>query len=323
VQELDLAPAELAAPPAVRLLRLWHGGLPWAVAEDRVCEVAGFERLQRHPRPAAGSPYGWLLGEREEIPVFLLAGIGLASGAGAVIVLQPETGPRRGLCVDAVDEAREEPISRLRLPPAPAAAWCAAFPRLVLWDDGLALEIAAAGIAMPAAGEPRLDAALVRPTSSAGLFTFALPGRGGIAFALPATQVVEALSSITPRPVPGAPAPLLGLLAWRGEALPVLDLAHAVGLPPTPSGGSGIAHGLVARAARSRQLLVFPVAGMGGVRQGPFSQAATTLPPFPGARRVLGAFADGKQALVVPDLDGLLQTFTAERAAAGAATAGR
>src|SRR6202035_3684922 len=140
---LDLAPAvDLAAAPAVRLLRLRYGGWPWAVAGGSVCEGVGTETLQRTPRPAAGSPYGWLLGEREEIPVYLPEDVGPGSGAGAVVVLQPAAGPRCGLGVEAVDEMRQESISRLRLLPQQAASRHWAFPRVVLWDDGLALEIA-------------------------------------------------------------------------------------------------------------------------------------------------------------------------------------
>jgi chemotaxis signal transduction protein len=349
VRQPDLALPELAAPPAVRLLRLRHGGLPWAVAGDSVCEVVGTERLQRNPRPTAASPYGWLLGEREEIPVFLPAERGAAGGAAAaVVVLQPAGGPRCGLGVEAVDEMRREPVARLRLLPVAAAGRRWAFPRVVFWDDGLALEIApeavphlaataapgaalpAATAAPPAAGQPRLDAALPPASSSAGssgLFVFALPAGGALGFALPAVQVVEVLAAVVPRPVPGAPETLLGLLAWRGEALPVIDLAREVGLPPASPAGSprdaGFAHGLVARAAHSRQLLVFPVERMTGVRQGPFPQPVTAIPPFPGARRILGAFSDGERVLVVPDLDGALQTSPAAPAATDAAAGGR
>lgn len=349
MQGLDPAPAaELAAAPAVRLLRLRYAGWPWAVAGSSVREVVGTERLQRNPRPAAGSPYGWLLGEREEIPVYLPEEAGPGTGASVVVVLQPAAGPPCGLAVEAVDEVRQESISRLRLLPELAAGRRWAFPRVVLWDDGLALEIAPeavphlAAAARPAeaggaqqtaasaaptagAGEPRFGTWLPRASSSAGLFVFTLPGTGALDFALPAAQVVEALSAVMPRPVPGALGPLLGLLAWRGEALPVLDLARAVGLPPPqdPPRGSSFAHAVVARAAHRRQLLVFPVERMAGVRQGPFPQPATAIAPFPGARLVLGAFGDGERMLVVPDLDGALERSPVALGAADAASGWR
>jgi chemotaxis signal transduction protein len=335
-----------ATAPAVPLLRLRYGGWPWAVAGGSVREVVGTERLQRNPRPAAGSPYGWLLGESEEIPVYLPAEPGPGDGARAVVVLQPAAGPACGLGVEAVDELRQAPISCLRHLPEQAASRQWAFPRLVLWDDGLALEIApeavphlaAAGrpaeaeaeaggaqrpapAAPPAAGEQRFGAWLPGPSPSAALFAFTLPGAGAaLDFALPAAQVVEALSAVMPRPVPGTPEPFLGLLAWRGEALPVLDLARALGLP---SPGAGFAHAIVARAARSRQLLVFPVERMAGVRQGPFPQPALAVAPYPGACRVLGAFADGERMLVVPDLDGILERSPVAPGASGAASGWR
>ena len=313
------------ATPAARLLRLRHGGMLWAVAGDSVVEVVGTERVQRNPRPTAGSPYGWLLGDAEEIPVFLPPESGLATRApGAVVVLQPSIGPRCGLGVEAVEEVREVPVSRLRLLSAPADLVCRwAFPRVILWDDGMALEIAPEAVPHPLVGMPQLDVPLLQTSSSSGLVVFALQGFGELRFALPTSQVVEVMQSSAPRRVPGARAALLGLCAWRGEPLPVLDLALAVGLPSPPPRGEGFAHGLIARARRTRQLLVFPVERIVGVRQGPFPQPATPAPPFPGARQILGAFAFGDQVLVVPDLDGVLWTFPAEPHAAGAVSAGR
>jgi chemotaxis signal transduction protein len=329
VQELDLALAGQAvvpAAPAARLLRLRHGGVLWAVAGDSVVEVVGTERLQRNPRPTAESPYGWLLGDTEEIPVFLPPESGSEiRSVGAVAVLQPSIGPRCGLGVDAVEEVREVPVSRLRLLPGPASVGVSrwAFPRVILWDDGMALEIAPEAVPHPAAGMPQLDVPLPLSSSSAGLVVFTLPGFSGLHFALPAAQVVEVLQVCAPRRVPGARASLLGLCAWRGEPLPVLDLALAAGLPSSLPRGEGFAHGLLARARRTRQLLIFPVERIVGVRQGPFPQPATAAPPFPGARQILGAFAFGEQVLMIPDLDGGLWTIPVDPHAADALSAGR
>lgn len=335
MQELDLVlAAGHAAAPAARLLRLRHGGTPWVVAEDSVVEVVGTERLQRNPRPTAESPYGWLLGDRDEVPVFLPPESGAgARTVGAVVVLQPAGGRRCGLGVDAVEGVRKAPISRLRLLPAPALSCRWAFPRVVLWDDGLALEIAAEAVPRlepparaavpPAAGVPRLDVPPLPASSSARLLVFAPAGAGGLRFALAAAQVIEVLPAAPPRPIPGAPAALLGLCAWRGEPLPVLDLALAVGLPAALPRATGFTQSLVARAARTRQLLVLPVERITGMREGPFPQPAAATPPFPGARRILGAFAAGEQLLVVPDLDGVLWTPPVEPHAAGAVSGGR
>jgi chemotaxis-related protein WspB len=342
VQAPDRLLAEPAAAPAARLLCLRHGGVAWVVADDSVVEVMGTERLQRNPRATAGAPYGWLLGDAEEIPVFLPPEHGSGTRtAVAVVVLQPSGGPRCGLGVDAVEGVRRAPLSRLRLLPAPAVSYRWAFPRVVLWDDGLALEIAPEAVPRlatmaprsaasparvavpPTAGVSRLDVPPLPAAASAGLLVFALPGAGGLGFALSAAQVVEVLPAAAPRPVPGAPEALLGLCVWRGEPLPVLDLALAVGLPSALPRGGGFLRGLVARAARSRQLLVFPVERVVGMRQGPFPQPAAATPPFPGARWVLGAFASGEQVLVVPDLDGMLSTSDAEPHAAGAVSGGR
>lgn len=314
--------------------------MPWALAAESVREVVGTETLQRNPRATMGAPYGWLLGERDEVPVFLLAGDRLATGTGAVVVAQLADGSGCGLAVEAVEEIREEPISRLRLLPALAAARRWAFPRVVLWDDGLALEIAPEAVpflavaaaadeaqrqrATPAAaaGTPRFEGPPRRPSSSAGLCFFTIPGLPKLGFALPAAQVVEVMSSFSLRPIPGGPEALLGICAWRGEPLPVVDLACALGVSPGAARAQRLTHGLVARAAHSQQLLVFPVESMTGVRQGPFPYPSADVSPFPGAHHVLGTFAHGEQPLVVPDLDGVLRTSPVESDAPIAATGG-
>lgn len=60
------------------------------------------------------------------------------------------------------------------------------------------------------------------------LLTFSL---GGERYAIELRHVVEVFRLSSLSLLPGAAAPTLGLAAWRGELLPVLDLRRILGLP--------------------------------------------------------------------------------------------
>lgn len=60
------------------------------------------------------------------------------------------------------------------------------------------------------------------------LLTFSL---GGEHYAIELRHVVEVFRLSSLSLLPGAAAPTLGLTAWRGELLPVLDLRQILGLP--------------------------------------------------------------------------------------------
>lgn len=47
---------------------------------------------------------------------------------------------------------------------------------------------------------------------------------GTAAYALPAAQVVEIVPRVALRPLPHAPAAIAGILAYRGDCVPVVDL---------------------------------------------------------------------------------------------------
>jgi chemotaxis-related protein WspB len=49
---------------------------------------------------------------------------------------------------------------------------------------------------------------------------------GDSVYAIPARSVVEVVPHVALRPLPGAPPWVIGLLAYRGRALPVVDLAR-------------------------------------------------------------------------------------------------
>jgi len=57
---------------------------------------------------------------------------------------------------------------------------------------------------------------------------------GGERFAIPTRAVVEVVPCVAPRPVPGAPEGLVGVIDYRGRVVPVLDLCLRLGGAPCP-----------------------------------------------------------------------------------------
>ena len=57
---------------------------------------------------------------------------------------------------------------------------------------------------------------------------------GGQRYALPTACVVEVVPAVALRAVPDVPGSVAGLLDYRGQGVPVVDLARRLGVPPAP-----------------------------------------------------------------------------------------
>ncbi len=66
---------------------------------------------------------------------------------------------------------------------------------------------------------------------SSHLLLFAIAQR---ALALPVEQVVEVVRMVAITPLPDMPPWLAGMIVYRGQAAPVIDLRIRLGVPPTP-----------------------------------------------------------------------------------------
>jgi chemotaxis-related protein WspB len=73
-------------------------------------------------------------------------------------------------------------------------------------------------------------------------------------YAVDARRVVEVVPRVDPRPVPHAPAFVLGLLAYRGRVVPVVDFGLLIGSAR-------------ARSVLSSRVIVARFAGRGGAEQ--------------------------------------------------------
>ena len=259
-------PAELPAA-TLRLVRFTAGGGAFALPLDRVPEVVRLSNIVA--QPARGWVGLWLR-ERQPVPVADLAFVlGLAatgdSAARAILLSTPIGAIAYGLTVDDVPVAIT--VARDELQPLPASVYPAgqtvlaasivheAEVLLVLDADALIARLAAGVVrgaddrvtALRPLTRRSMDTA--RPVTAPGarrtpapptqderviLLAPVEPADGGAGFqpAVPITWVHEVRASESVRTLPEAPAAVLGLLAWRGYGLPVLDLSwRLTGIP--------------------------------------------------------------------------------------------
>jgi chemotaxis signal transduction protein len=300
--------AELPAA-TLRLVRFTVGGGVFALPLDRVPEVVRLSNIVA--QPARGWVGMWLR-DRQSAPVADLAFVlGLATAgdsAARAILLSAQTGAiAYGLAVDDVPVAITVARDELQSLPAsvcpPGQTVLAA--SVVREAEVLLVLDADALIARLAPGVVRGDndgVTELRPLAHQGMDTARLapspdarrtpgpprqdarvillapvePADGGAVFqpAVPITWVREVRASELVRTLPEAPAAVLGLLAWRGYGLPVLDLSwRLTGIP-----GRGV------HEPGARLLIVGPPAGepLGALLVSGVRGLASLAPSAPG-----------------------------------------
>jgi chemotaxis signal transduction protein len=246
------------ATATLRLVRCRTGGERYGLEMTWVHGIQRADRLR--PDPGAGGRVGWLPGRGGEVEVFSLAALlgrpFREAGAGQHALVLNTAPARRGILVDHVAQAARVEADHLLPLPALARPAAGFFEGLVLGPDEVLLVLAperlcpdapshgcpdgeGAGRALGAA--PVWDFAAGKWERSPGqLVLFPLSetaaGERPLAFGLSIAQVAEIVESPALTPVPGAPAVVRGLVAWRGRAVPVLDLAQRLGLPPLSPG---------------------------------------------------------------------------------------
>lgn len=131
---------------------------------------------------------------------------------------------------------------------------------------------------------------------------------GGQRYALPSAHVVEVVPAVALRQVPGTPPEVAGLLHYRGQVVPVVDLAQRLGVEPPPA---TFATRIVVcvrpgttQAGAPRRLL--------GVRAGDVTRVGVLDPDAPGSHP--GVLPEGLRALgrVTRDEEGLVQLVELE-----------
>ena len=311
----------MSEPLSFLRCRLAEGSVALPLAGVRGLE--GIDRLQRIPRP--GPLAGWLLGAEDEVPVYdlsVLLGLPPARlGSETTVVVYGRAAVARGLLVAAVSRVEAGGaalLARPRLLDRPdLGAWAGAIAvegELVPWLDPSPLhpDLAPCGslrdAAMPGARRP-----LPRPPTAPAraIVTF----EAGSTFGLSLSQVVEVVDLGAPVPLPGGPAFLLGLIEWRGRAVPVVDLSAALGglpIPPIPSIPRGAPRrALIARTLDPTDCIALAASGEIRMRRLPLAGRLVAPPEgeaWQAPSPLLGiAELDGGTVLI-PDLEQILST---------------
>ncbi len=122
--------------------------------------------------------------------------------------------------------------------------------------------------------------------------------------ALNAAQVQEITGPQPIAPIPHAPAGVLGLIAWRGRAIPLLNLSTTLGLPEHVA--ARLTRVVIARRPLSEDYIAFVAPST--IRTQRLGQKQTTRRHDLKLDESLfcGAFTSGKETLLVPDFDQVL-----------------
>ncbi|HEV7669278.1 MAG TPA: chemotaxis protein CheW [Thermoanaerobaculia bacterium] len=294
--------------------------------------------------PAEGGVSGWLLGAREDVPVWSLARLfGRPEGGAArterAVLMVPAAGGggRFGLLVDRVERFEAPPRGVHTLPAPFVPARVAGFCGVVRTADGLLLlldpqalrpdregvaERSSLGVGQLAC--PRAEASSA-PTKNLTMSVAGAPTTGRVliaellahsadgrrvALALGAAQVREVIGAQAIVPVPGAPDHLPGLVLWRDRPLPVLDLARRLGGPDRLS-ASGLAASRFVVASAGVEEVALPVGRDVRFERLPLLARPLRLPPELAVPEVLGGYDLAGSLLLVFDLARSLASVSA------------
>ncbi len=300
-----------------------------------VCEVQNAALIRRNSE--AGSPDGWLVRNQVEIPVYRLATYlrraamqasqasqaSQANQEGWVVVMQAAAGPW-ALVVDQIHHAFQVTAERIfPLPPVVGSRAACFFKGVVnlngrlslyLWPENLHpdappnVERTSEGRGWGASESPANQLS-GRLSGRGQMLLFAGPGpvprTRPLVFGVGLDQVLEIIDPPTLVPVPGAPDYVLGLIGWRNQPVPVIDLPARLGLGgPVP--GEDLRF-LIVRASSHAEVAGLPVrprVKMQGIS--PAQQPCECDLPLD--KSLTGGIYDLERAmLVVLDLDAILQ----------------
>ena len=291
---------------------LRESGDTYAVPAAEVMGIVGSERLQANPRP--GPALGWLLDVAGDLPVLALPGSAAGRHENRQVVLLHAPRPV-GLAVDTVASLLTIPSERQRqLPPRLAGPL---FSRAAMHEGQIVLRTSAGAVAAALAtsdfrtgpvetAAPGIDAPAGIPelaplNAPAGRMLIFVAAGGRTRFGLAARQVIEIIRPDRWRRLPGAPESTLGMVTWRDEPVPIVDLERALGFRGAETvGGLRL---LIARSLAVPALIAFAVERVTAILQEPLPGQRRPLPDHLRTDWMPEIYEHDRLHVLLPDLD--------------------
>ena len=291
---------------------------------DMSC-VRGLRRVdQLVPQAGDDGLVGWIPLQEQQTPVYRFSTIlqreTAVSAHLSKILLFKEHIARWALLVDHVegvlDVTSEDVFPLPYVARNPAADFFLGVVKhehrmhLIVSPEGLQPQYAASmpsSLASAVSPEALYDLANIRASRIGGvgkLFLFATSPERAITFGVSLSQVVRVTDPLPITSLPCAADYILGLVAWRGLPLAVLDLSKRMGNTPSMHGEH--TRLLILRAVGGHSCIGVPIQPQVEVRTLPL-EAHVSHRPVPLRRTFIrGQFALAETTLVIPDIDGVV-----------------
>jgi purine-binding chemotaxis protein CheW len=304
--------------PSLSMVRCKVGGDTFLLD---LCHVSGFQRAERLRVAGRTGPHLFeLVGPAGTVPVF-----GLASLLGRS---QPPVQPRQhvvlvttaaglwGLLADQVSQALKVEAEACRPLPPLCHAWPAipadqvilhgTAPQLLLLPERLHPDgqHPPRSTSLPAPIEQRRPGKTVEGQMLVFAGSPAWAGERRLLFGLNLALLEEVIDLPTLVPVPRVPEYVLGLVVWRDQVVPVVDLGCRLGLPPTRLRRN--VRLLVVNTGSDADVVCFPVLPGIQVLSLPVPHLPCTRPLPVDLSLAHGAVELKRETLVVPNLKKIL-----------------
>jgi len=305
----------------LRFIRCTAAGETYCLRMLWIRGIRRIEELQKQ-QDTSGA-VGWIESDAGPMPVFYLAAQlhptqEMTPCSGKILVLNTAPHPW-GMLVDDVDNVIQVEVEAL-LPIPPivgplARAWfegvvkLAGGMELVLAPEGLQPETPTAS-SQPLLFDQTLDmihsvaSVSVERGSQRKIVLFSTSPNSDFTFGLSLTQVPQIMQRLPILPLPGAAPYVLGIAAWRGVPLAIIDLPCLMG--DTSAAVATDGRLLIVRVPTQRLCIGFPIQPQVSIRTLPLSHHLIDSPMPLQESWVRGKFNLDSTTLVIPNIDGML-----------------
>ena len=239
----------------LRVLKCYAGGQPYCIDVEHVLAIERSGRFTANPEPTG--PAGWIVRRDKRVPVYeLTERLGASprrETPGAILVLDGAEPWAVG--VDRVARFKSAPGKPQAVPPSMTDANVACYRGVIIDEGSVVLYLAPDRLHPSAARFAHATPAIAPPAAPAVQKSFPRrPGRilvfypwnvsrvvgmGRTKFGLSYTQILEIVAGAEATPAPAAAHHVLGLIPWRGRAVPVIDIGALLGFEPIGHLGTG------------------------------------------------------------------------------------